>query len=217
MSIDRSKAPKGATRTGGKRAFKNPKLTYGRGINDSEYVTQDKSTGKVCPFFLKWKNMLKRAYSQAEHARRPSYVGTIVCDEWLRFSSFRAWMEIQEWQGKHLDKDLLVAGNKVYSPETCCFVSREINSFLTDSAAKRGGLPIGVCLHKSTGKFAAQIQAGGAGKIHLGLFDDANRAHSAWLTAKQEIAERLAAKETNPLIAKALLVRFGSYRKEVMP
>ena len=158
--------------------------------------------------------MLKRAYSPAEHARRPSYVGTIVCDEWLRFSSFKAWMESQDWQGKQLDKDLLFVGSKLYSPATCCFVSREINSFLTDSAATRGSLPIGVCLHKATGKFAAQIQVGGKGKRHLGLFDDADSAHSAWLTAKQEIAEKLADKEANPLIAKALLVRFAGYRKQ---
>lgn len=207
--IDWSKAPEGAIRMGGRRAFKNPKFTYGHGINDADYVTQDKSTGSVCPFFLTWKNMLKRVYSTAEHARRPSYVGTIVCGEWLRFSSFRIWMESQDWQGKQLDKDLLVMGNKVYSAATCCFVSREVNSFLTDSAATRGILPIGVYLHKDTGKFAAQIQIRGKGRKHLGLFDNADSAHQAWLKEKLEIATRLAAKEVNPMIANALLARFS--------
>jgi hypothetical protein len=127
-------------------------------------------------------------------------------------------MEGQEWQGKQLDKDLLVAGNKIYSPETCRFVSREINSFLTDSAATRGSLPIGVCLHKDTGKFAAQIQTSGRGRKHLGLFDNADSAHEAWLMEKQAIADRLAAKEDNPSIASALLARFSAnYRKQVAP
>jgi hypothetical protein len=193
----------------GKRAFKNPPMTYGRGLNDANYVTQFKASGWTCPFFLTWKNMLKRAYSKAEHSRRPSYVGTEVCDEWLRFSTFKDWMENQDWHGKHLDKDLLVPGNKLYSPETCCFVSRELNSFLTDSAASRGDYPVGVCLHKATGKFAAQINSPGIGKRHIGLFDDADSAHTAWKNEKRAIAASIAANENNKLIANALLARFA--------
>ena len=50
-------------------------------------------------------------------------------------------MEQQDYDGKHLDKDLLVCNNKVYSPETCVFVPREINQFLTKSNNSRGKYP----------------------------------------------------------------------------
>lgn len=215
--VDWSEAPEGARRPTGRRNFKSPKLTYGHGFNDADYVTQDKSTGLICPFFQAWRNMLRRAYSPVEHARRPSYIGTVVCGDWLRFSTFKAWMEQQDWQGKQLDKDLLVPGNKVYGPDTCCFISRSVNSFLTDSAGTRGRLPIGVSLHKDTGKFVSQIQLCGAGRKHLGLFDDPDLAHRAWLAAKRELAVELARSESDPTIAGALIRRFAvsNYRNPV--
>lgn len=193
----------------GKRNFKNPRLTYGRGINDADYVTQCKATRKVCPYFLVWKNMLKRAYCKIERSRRPSYAGADVCAEWLKFSSFKGWMELQDWQGKQLDKDLLVPGNKIYSPETCCFVSREINSFLTDSLATRGSLPIGVCIHKATGKFMAQIRAQRNGRKYIGLFDSEQAAHEAWKAEKHKIAIELAASAGDHKISSALSSRFA--------
>jgi len=36
-------------------------------------------------------------------------------------------MERQDWEGKHLDKDILIPGNKIYSPDRCIFVSSLIN------------------------------------------------------------------------------------------
>lgn len=193
----------------GKRSFKNPRLTYGRGINDADYVTQCKATRKVCPYFLVWKNMLKRAYCKIERSRRPSYHGSDVCAEWLKFSTFKGWMELQDWQGKQLDKDLLVPGNKIYSPDTCCFVSREINSFLTDSASARGDLSIGVCIHKDTGKFMSQINAQSKGRKYIGLFDSEQAAHEAWKSEKHKIAIELAASAGDDKISKALSSRFA--------
>jgi hypothetical protein len=192
----------------GRRKFKNPRLTYGVGINDSDYVTQCSSTRKICPYFLAWKNMLKRAYCKIERLNRPSYHGTSICDEWLRFSNFKVWMDSQDRSGKQLDKDLLFAGNKIYSPETCCFVSREINTFLTDSAATRGNLLIGVCIHKNTGKFMAQIRAQSKGREYIGIFDSELDAHEAWRKRKHEIALQLAAQQTDPRTAKALSTRY---------
>lgn len=195
----------------GKRNLKNPRLVYGVGVNDASYVTQVKSTGLVCPFFLVWRNMLRRAYSKVEHAKRPSYAGSSVCSEWLSFMSFRAWMDRQDWKGKQLDKDLLSPGNKEYRPDRCCFVSHQINSFLTDSAATRGELPLGVTLHKATGKYAAQIHMSGKGRKHIGLFVDPEEAHRAWLHEKNNLAMPLAAKESNPRISAALSSRYSTW------
>ena len=50
----------------------------------------------------------------------------------------------QDWEGLQLDKDLLVNGSKVYSRETCVFVSNQVNIFLTERGNDRGEWPIGV-------------------------------------------------------------------------
>ena len=76
----------------------------------------------------------------------PTYKGCSVSEEWLRFSNFKRWMEKQDWDGKQLDKDILFEGNKVYSAETCVFVTSVVNSFTSDSGAKRGEWLIGVSL-----------------------------------------------------------------------
>lgn len=49
----------------------------------------------------------------------------------------------------HLDKDILVAGNKIYSPETCLFVPNRINSLLI-RGVKTGPLPLGVSMMHQT-------------------------------------------------------------------
>ena len=129
------------------------KLTYGVGVNDLGYrvhVTEElaKNGGKRiqkyvfrCKYYAAWKNMLERCYSKKFLERKPSYTGTSVCREWLYASEFKKWMEQQDWHGKCLDKDIIVPGSKLYSPETCAFVLNATNSFVTASDASRGGVP----------------------------------------------------------------------------
>lgn len=139
------------------------KLVCGVGINDADYVVQRKETigyvnGKhkqklvwTCPYYRVWTNMLVRCYSTKKQEKYPTYKGCTVSDEWLTFSVFKSWMEKQDWDGKQLDKDLLFEGNKVYSAETCVFVTKEVNMFTTERCAARGEWPIGVNWHKGVG------------------------------------------------------------------
>lgn len=138
------------------------RLVCGVGINDADYVVQPTVMGKQisCPYYQVWHSMLKRCYSVKRLTTFPSYVGCSVSEEWLIFSNFKAWMETQDWLGKHLDKDILYIGNKVYSEQTCVFVEDRVNYLLTDSAASRGNYMIGVNWHKATQKFVAQCRSG---------------------------------------------------------
>lgn len=61
--------------------LKRRTLIYGVGINDSEYKTQGVGV-QTCPFYVKWKDMLRRCYSEEMLNKRPTYRGTIVCSEW---------------------------------------------------------------------------------------------------------------------------------------
>lgn len=198
------------------------KLVYGVGINDADYVTQKKeSVGYVdgkrkrklvwnCPYYQTWVGMLKRCYSTKYQEKRPTYKGCSVSDEWLTFSNFKNWMENQDWEGKQLDKDLLLEGNKVYSSETCVFVAPMVNSFTIDCRAARGEWLIGVYWDKRDRRFHSRCNNPFTKKLeHLGLFTCELEAHQAWLKRKLELAYELAAIQTDERVAKALIDRYS--------
>ena len=200
------------------------KLTLGVGVNDADYVVKVSQElgivdGKrkkkllwVCPFYMRWRNMLQRCYSEDYHKKTPTYKGCSVCEEWKYFSKFKAWMETQDWQGKELDKDLLFPKNKLYSPNTCVFVDRIVNSFLVERDASRGEFPIGVYWSKWHNKYMARCQNPFTGKYeYLGVFIDPEEAHQAWLKRKQELAQNLASMQTDTRIALALINRYTDY------
>lgn len=147
--------------------------------------------------------MLRRAYCPKTLAKFPTYADVYVCEEWLTFSNFKFWMERQDWEGKHLDKDLLIRGNKVYSPEACCFVSGEVNNFITLQDAKRGDLPLGCSYNSMARRYQVNIK-----NTYVGLFDTPEEAHKAYVTEKIKIAGILASKEKDTRIADALLRYF---------
>lgn len=207
------------------------KLVYGVGVNDSttatqlEVAEQDPLTGKVkrkviwkCPFYSKWVDMLRRCFSYEIDTKFPSYKSCEVCEEWISFSNFRTWMSKQDWEGKALDKDLLIPGNKLYSPETCLFVDQKVNNFITDSKKVRGSLPLGVHYDKYSGKYKAQISMKSPGVTKtkmLGRYNTPELAHEAWLKAKIEKAKDLAKEIDDTRVAKALVSYYENY-KEVL-
>lgn len=198
---------------------KGGKLVYGVGINDADYKThmyqQDAPSKKqklvwICPFYQRWKSMLERCYSEKYQARQPTYVGCSVSKDWLSLSNFKSWMEKQDWEGKQLDKDVLLFGNKVYSNETCVFVSRKVNTFLAESTKSRGEWPIGV--YSRNGKFRAQCKRIDGSTVYLGIFDNSLDAHKSWLAFKLEQSYILAAQQTDERVAKALIERYENYQ-----
>ena len=189
------------------------KMVCGVGVNDSDTPVLQTDRGRtvwLCPYYSAWASMISRCYSKKIHLKCPTYAGCSVDQNWLTFSVFREWMEAQDWQGKHLDKDILFPGNKVYSAESCVFVPPALNAFLTDRGRKRGDWPIGVCWSKPVGKFQARCRNPFTGEAgHIGYFDDPNDAHEAWRTRKHQHALRYAEMQEDPRIADALRSRFS--------
>jgi len=190
--------------------LKRRKPLYGVGINDSDYLTHhiDKYGNDVrCPYYSRWHGIIKRCYSSKFHIKRPTYIGCTVSEEWLTFSIFKKWMETQDHEGKQLDKDILFDGNKVYSADTCCFVSQDINSLLVDQKASRGKYPIGVCLDKRIGKYEAAVSINGKSK-HLGRYATPQEASNAYNLAKSNhIIEK--AKELTDIRVKEALIKIA--------
>lgn len=78
-----------------------------------------------------WFQMLRRCYDTTQHERPRgrAYADCEVCDRWKLLSCFAKDIEkldgYNEWltkTGYCLDKDTRVAGNKIYSKATCCFI-----------------------------------------------------------------------------------------------
>lgn len=186
------------------------RLLCGVGINDSDYAIAKTVDGKrkLCPIYQVWASMIKRCYCGIFHNENPSYVGCSVYEGWLLFSNFRSWMEKQDWIGKELDKDLIIKGNKVYSPEACVFIEHKVNNFIRDGKSGRS-LPAGVSIHKKTGKFQARV-SNPINKIeeHVGYFVCDKDAHLAWKRRKHELACQLADLQTDKRVADALRTRY---------
>ena len=186
------------------------KLVQGVGTNDAEYkVTWQDGNGKkvTCPVYNRWVAMLTRAYDKKYQAKYPTYVGATVSEEWLTFSNFRAWLiEQPQWETRQLDKDILVKGNKHYSPQTCLLLPQSINKLLNDSKASKGLYPTGVHYEKQKQKYRANITIDGKAK-HLGLFTTANEAEISYLIAKSDyIAESAQPyRHTEPKLYQALI------------
>ena len=170
--------------------IKEVKLSYGVGINDFE--GQVNINGKKIKSYQVWKNMLARCYSEKIHNKRPTYIGCLVCDEWLYFSNFKKWFdENYRWDLDEkglrpcLDKDLLVEGNKMYSPETCIFIPNKVNGFLTNKQLNNVSGYAGIGFFKISNKWRVQIKDFTTNKNkHIGLFDDIEVATKAYNRAR---------------------------------
>ena len=188
------------------------KLVCGVGVNDADYEVTRYEKGKqvwTCPYYRVWRNALTRAYDEKYKKKYPTYQSVTVCEEWHSFMRFRAWMETQDWEGKHLDKDILAPGNKVYNPYTCVFVDALVNTFLTDRFSDRGEWPLGVHWHKRLSKFMSQCSNPFTKKPeHLGYFHCPNQAHLAWKARKHELACQLADIQVDKRVAEALRTRY---------
>lgn len=102
--------------------------------------------GKEKIAYAKWVSMLKRCY--VDCYKHPTYLNCYVCDEWLCFETFEKWFNENYYEIDNkvmcLDKDILIKGNKVYSPNTCVFVPQEINAIFVRKESIRCEYPIGV-------------------------------------------------------------------------
>ncbi len=190
------------------------KLVHGIGINDADYqVTRgemvDGKWRKVwdCPFYSRWASMLERVYGKSKKQKNVCYVDCEVAKVWHSFMNFKSWMEQHEWEGKHLDKDLLVTGNKVYGPDNCVFLNPETNAFISKTAQPKNGLPLGVFWAEDRGKYRVCVSVNGKTK-NLGSYSCQHQAHLKWKEAKHQQSLTLADKESDPRAVKALRVRY---------
>lgn len=173
------------------------RLIYRVGYNSQRHHKAT-SNGRPTEAYDKWHQMMQRCYSKNNQTKNPSYIGCTVAEEWHDFQAFADWFFAHKHKdsGYQLDKDLLFPENKIYSPETCCLVPRELNSLLISCTPRAGCLPRGVYFNKEHGRHKAQLMIDGK-KTHLGYFDCADSAYQAYKETKERYVKNKALEWAN--------------------
>jgi hypothetical protein len=129
-----------------------------------------------------WIDMIKRCYCVEFLNKNTTYIGCTVHQHWHNFQNFANWFYSNYQEGWKLDKDILVPGNKIYGPDTCCFVPQSINSQFTVVKARESGLPRGVQIKGKIFRVEGRRKDDGK-KTYLKPdipFKTAEEAHEAW-------------------------------------
>ncbi len=105
-----------------------------------------KTKGKYSPYYNVWNSMIHRCYAEQD-AKYKAYKDVTVCDRWLVFENFyRDCKQVDGFDetqflagGLVLDKDVKQRRlqSKVYSPETCTWLTREENSRYQDGQMRQ--------------------------------------------------------------------------------
>lgn len=194
------------------------KLVQGIGkYSRDKYVAR--LNGEVTKAYATWHSMLRRCNDKKYQEKKPTYIGCTVDERWYDFQAFASWYNSNYYEmpllGRtELDKDILIKGNRIYSPERCVFVPQSINSLLVKRQNKRGQFPIGVYFHKPTCKFKAQCNFGNGKPQHLGCFDSPEEAFQVYKAAKEGFIKQIAEKYKH-MIPQVLYVALMNYRVDI--
>lgn len=172
--------------------------------------------GRATLEYSTWNSMLTRAYSKREHSRNKTYCNCSADERFHSFQWFSEWANSQIGfgnSGYDLDKDILIKGNKVYSPEICVFVPRKINTFLLKCTASRGQHPIGVYYHKKSGSFISRVWSDGRRK-YIGSYKNVEEAFVAYKTEKEDEA-KVIAKEFSGSVDHRVIEALMKYKVEI--
>lgn len=147
-------------------------------IGVGEYRAKIK--GKLTRPYQTWISMMKRCYNAKTQILHPTYKGCTVCDEWHNFQNFAIWHTKNYIEGYHLDKDILIKGNKIYSPSACSFVSRAVNNIQASAKRYTFKNPQGEVFDVyNLQEFCKKnnLTPSSMGKVHLGK----RRHHKGWV------------------------------------
>lgn len=180
----------------GKISCPYERRTYGIGyLGEGKYKKSE--NGKETKCYTIWAHMLERCCDNKFKEKRPTYKECEVCEEWHNFQTFAQWYENNYYEIPDdfmcLDKDILIKGNKVYSPKTCVFVSNEINLLFIKCNNSRGDLPIGVTYSKSDDVYISRCRFGDKLK-HLGCYDTSQEAFQVYKEYKEKYIKQVADK-----------------------
>lgn len=141
------------------------------------------------PLYSVYYNMRARCYNpKNSHYEWYGKEGVTVCDEWMEsFEAFYEWSILNGWNPDlRLDKDIICdredISPKLYSPDTCMFISNSTNSKVTRKICESNTSGFrGVSIKKgyNSKKYVTQISINGK-KVHIGYYETALDAAKAY-------------------------------------
>lgn len=176
---------------------------YGIGILGD---IKTKENGIFTKEYATWANILQRCYDPKKQEEFPKYKDVTICNEWLYFPNFVEWCHKQTNWDKvlkdrkkfHIDKDIINKGNKIYCPESCCFVPAIVNTLFCKSEALRGDYPIGVSLSRDKTSFRARCNNPiTKEKLEYRDYQTPEEAFKKYKEVKEKIIKEIAQEEYN--------------------
>lgn len=177
-----------------------------------------------------WSSLLNR--SLYHNTNKSCYDDIILCDEWKVYENFKKWYDehYYEIEGEEveLDKDLLIKGNKIYSPQTCLFVPQYINNILVNKSKQtithrktpknqspidNDILPVGVTWCNDKKKYRASINYHGKVK-NLGRYNTIQEAFNTYKQAKEQYIKDVA-EQYKPYIPQVLYDILINYKIDI--
>lgn len=164
------------------------KSVYGVGyIGIGEYKVSINSKSTDC--YNCWSSMLGRVTGRDS----PCYKGCVVCNEWLCYQNFAKWWHENYYncgEKLELDKDIKIANNKIYSPNTCLLVPHSINSLFCKSTKSRGKYPLGISKYKNL--YLATVSNKRENKsVITKAFKDFDKAREFYISEKKKIINKV--------------------------
>ena len=200
-----------------KGTIKNPydPSVFGYGyLGEGGYKTMiNKVTTKE---YQVWNNLIARCYSEKQRKLHKAYGDCEICEEWHNFQTFAKWFNENYYtipnERVELDKDILIKGNRLYSPDTCLFVPQTINLLFVNRRNYRGNDPLGVRKTKS-GKYTVTLGCNKKIK-HLGHFKTSEEAFQCFKVHKEAHVREMAEKYKS-LIPKLVYQALYKYQFEI--
>jgi len=141
-----------------------------------------------------WSCIVGRTLREGYVDKYNTYSDVTLCEQWHNFQVFCKWVNENEYFHSkfQLDKDLLIRGNREYSPDACCFLPQELNVVINVNYNTGNGLPVGVNV-KGDIYYEAALSYKGSRKL-LGQFNTIQEASDVYVEAKEAYVKELAHK-----------------------
>lgn len=168
------------------KSEKRKHVLYGVAIND--LINQSRTK----PYKI-WNEMIRRCYGCTDNAKKYDFCK--IDDSWLIFSNFKKWYEDNYIEGYEMDKDLLFSEELIYSPKTCVFIPKELNTALRWYNTVNKETPNGIDFHKANNKYRVRIRNNILNKTEfLGEFESISKSFDVYRNRKKELLVEYAKK-----------------------
>ncbi len=178
--------------------IKNPyaPTVYGMGYTGVSCPTSEEH--RQLKEYKTWQAVLQRCFDFKYKKRQPTYEEVTVCEDWLNYENFYKWLHSQDnfeqWKNNqdwHIDKDILNKHNKLYAPDKCTLVPKDVNVLFTKRDNYRGNYPIGVAYSKSNNGYTAMCSTKN-GRARLGIYSTPEDAFYVYKQFKENLIKKIA-------------------------